>query len=133
MHNGMILFKKHVKKEILPEIFQQIQGSTDSELFFALWISMYYKLHEGGTLEEALQKACTWILPESLMNLVLFDRQTDVLYVYRGKNHSKEVPPIYITQEGISNFKTKEKYTILPKNTLFIRTKKKNLSKPMFL
>ena len=104
MHNGLIKFKPHYKKQIKPEYATQIQGDTDSERFFALWLSF--------GVEDGFYKALEYVQPDSTMNLVLYDRVKNELYIYRSKYMHKLVPPVYVSENGFSNFKTPDSKTI---------------------
>lgn len=101
MHNGLINFKKNYQKHITDNYKMQIQGTTDSEQFFALWLSLSEK--EG--LEAGFEKALTYVKEDSTMNLVLYDRVMNELYIYRSKVMHKLVPPVYVSDYGFSNFK----------------------------
>lgn len=114
MHNGLIEFKPTYEKNILKHYTNQIYGTTDSERFFALWLSFFTKYKD---MERAFHEACRYILPNSSMNLVLYDKKLNSLYIYRSKVANKLVPPVYISENGFANFKIPNSKTI-PKDKL---------------
>lgn len=118
MHNGWIHFKKGYDYFILPRYRQQIMGDTDSEVFFALWLSFYDSIQDIAT---AFQQAKTYTTPSSSMNLILYDKLKNELYVYRNDKINKFTPPVYITPEGFTNFKVPNSTTI-PKGKLIVAT-----------
>lgn len=113
MHNGLFYFKPKYKQFILPEYLLQIKGTTDSEQFFALWLS-YFKIMQN--MEDAFKEACKFVKSNSSMNLVIYDKEQNKLYIYRSKKMNTFVPPVYITDIGFTNFKVPNSKTI-PKDT----------------
>jgi len=117
IHNCLIYFKTGYAKYILPDYFDQINGTTDSEQFFALWLSLYSK---NKDIEKAFREACEYVTDDSTMNLVLYDKHLNQLYIYRSKKMlTKLVPPVYVTENGFANFKLPNSKTI-PKDKLIL-------------
>jgi hypothetical protein len=117
MHNGLIEYKPNYEKIILKKYKEQIYGTTDSELFFALWLSLAATLKD---MERAFHEACKYTLPNSSMNIVLYDKKLNNLYIYRSKVANKLVPPVYVSDYGFANFKIPNSKTIQKDKLLLI-------------
>lgn len=120
MHNGLIKFKKNVEKNILDEFKKQIKGTTDSELFFALLLSIYIK-KDLENIWHALNYISNYITSDSLLNIVILDANNNTLLAYRGDHIYIDLPPLYLFNYGMSNIKCNDEYKILPPNTLITR------------
>jgi hypothetical protein len=125
MHNGLIKFKKNINKNILESFRKQIKGTTDSELFFALLLSIYIE-NNLENIWESLNFISNYITSDSLLNIVILDNKEDILIAYRGDHTYKDLPPLYLFSYGISNIKCNDDYIILFPNTLITRINKKN-------
>ena len=120
MHNGMIRFKSDARSKLLATYENQIQGTTDSELFFSLWLSIH-KREKHVDFEKSIRKTLEYTLPESLLNILMFDSTEKKLYAYRGNKSHALVPPLYMYNNGITNFRIRMSgYKIIPKDTFIL-------------
>jgi len=129
MHNGMIRFKSDARSKLLAKYENQIKGTTDSELFFALWLSIH-KRDKYWDFEKSIRKTLEYTLPESMLNILMFDSTEKKLYAYRGNKSHTLVPPLYMYNDGLTNFRiateSEKSYKIIPKDTFItIDTNKK--------
>lgn len=116
MHNGNIIFKKGFDTFILPRYLQEIERfdgtpPIDTQYFFAIWLSFYDSIQN---MIIAFDQAKAYTKPKSTMNLVLYDKQKNELYIYRNEKITKLTPPVYITPTGFTNFKVPDSKTIPP-------------------
>ena len=105
MHNGLIQFRNPPS-----------QLSSDSRHFFHLWMTYYNKLQD---LSQAFQQAKQATLPSSSMNILLYDTVEKKLYLHRSTISDKLVPPMWISPQGVSNFRVPLGKTI-PKGKLLV-------------
>lgn len=120
MHNGLIKFKKNIEGNLLDKFKKQIKGTTDSELFFALLLSIYIK-KDLENIWEALNYISKYITSDSLLNIVILDNTNYKLFAYRGDHIYTDLPPLYLFNYGVSNIKCNDEYKILHPNTLITR------------
>ena len=107
MHNGLIHFKKGAA---LPP------NKSDSRHFFHLWMTHYKQLKD---IALAFSAALKLTQTNSSMNLILYDTLEKKLYLHRSSVAHKLVPPIWISEYGVTNFRVAGGKTI-PKGRLMV-------------
>jgi predicted glutamine amidotransferase len=122
MHNGLIKFKKNINNYLVTKMKKQIKGTTDSELFFAILLSINQHI---DNINKSLKDINKFIKNNSLLNIVILDKKTNILYAYRGNHNYHDLPPLYLFKYGLSNIKYDDNYKLIPKNTLINRINNK--------
>jgi len=106
MHNGDVAEFKSIRRKLLghlrDDLFDQISGTTDSELVFSLILNelpSVYEKCEPKTLEKAVFKAICIIIKANKgqansINIALTDGETIIATRYRNSSH-EEPPSLY--------------------------------------
>ena len=133
-HNGNIVdfekHKKHLRKFIADDLFRNIQGETDSEWIFFMFLTLLEKkdgkdMNFIHALLEQMIKNLQSVCDEFSLNIIFSNKDFSIItrYIHYDKtNYIKKQEPnslYYDTSSGlvVSSEPISKKYTLIPENT----------------